>query len=67
MKYLYNWTFHFNTHIDKWSGFHREDHDAYWNGEKSKHQIFRATSLSDVLAKVEVYERLKERNTEGST
>ncbi len=28
---LYNWLFHYNTHTETWTAFHREDHNAYWN------------------------------------
>jgi hypothetical protein len=29
-KYLYNWLFHFNDYTNRWSGFLRDDKEAYF-------------------------------------
>jgi hypothetical protein len=46
---LYNWLFHYNHNEELWTAFHREDHKAYWNGDKPIHRIYRDPSFESLL------------------
>jgi hypothetical protein len=46
---FYNWIFHYNHHTGLWSAFNREDYNAYWNGTKNKHNIYKHASIDELL------------------
>ena len=53
---LYNWLFHYNIYKEEWTAFHREDHNAYWNGEKPKHRMYRNKSFTDLISQLHKFE-----------
>lgn len=60
IKSLYNWLFHYNSHKEEWTAFHREDHSAYWNGEKSKYRMYKDKSFSELIGLLYKFELNKE-------
>jgi hypothetical protein len=44
----YDWVFHYNAYSSTWTGFHRDDYFAYWNGSESKHAIIRSSKIETV-------------------
>lgn len=46
---LYNWLFHYNTHTETWTAFHREDHNAYWNKSKFLHPYYTAKDFDELI------------------
>ena len=50
---FYNWVFHYNTFTDTWTGFHRDDQQAYWNKTKPIHQMYHARDIKSLLSIME--------------
>lgn len=46
---LYDWVFHYNHYTKLWAAYHRDDHKAYFNSEKSLHPIFRHQSIKMLM------------------
>ncbi len=44
----YDWIFHYNGYNSTWTGFHRDDSLAYWNGSESKYAIIRSSKIETV-------------------
>lgn len=46
---FYSWMFHYNKFTDTWTGFHRDDHTAYWNKSEFIHPVYKAKEIKDLL------------------
>jgi len=60
IKNMYNWLFHYNSHKEEWTAFHREDHTAYWNGKESKYRMYKNKSFTELISQLHDFELQKE-------
>lgn len=45
----YHWLFHYNAYSSTWTGFHRDDNNAYWNGTEPIYAIIRSSKIETVV------------------
>jgi trehalose utilization protein len=46
---LYEWVFHYNHFTNQWAAYHRDDHKAYFNAEKSAYPIFKHKNIKVLI------------------
>jgi len=53
---LYDWLFHYNSYAGQWTAFHKEDHDAYWNGSEPKYPMYKNKLFHKVISQLHHFE-----------
>jgi hypothetical protein len=58
----YDWLFHYNAYSSSWTGYHRDDQVAYWNGSESKYAIIKSSKIETVMEIIKKTEGNKENS-----